>query len=85
MSQLSQFVASGSTTDACVGPQSKVANTATSLRPRWKEKCAELVDTGKIAIVDDEEMNIEVVQGYLEQEGYQNFFFGPRTPRKPST
>lgn len=27
----------------------------------------------KIAIVDDEELNIEVVQGYLEQEGYSNF------------
>jgi len=41
---------------------------------RWTEKYAELIATAKIVVVDDEVMNIEVVQGYLEQEGYQNFF-----------
>ena len=38
------------------------------------EKYSKLLETAKIAVVDDEEMNIEVVQGYLEQEGYRNFF-----------
>ncbi len=41
---------------------------------QWNEKYVELLDSAKIAIVDDEELNIEVVQGYLEQEGYQQFF-----------
>lgn len=73
MSELSQLMPTVSGPDACVA-LGKDATTIAPLQSRWTEKCAELVDTAKIAIVDDEEMNIEVVQGYLEQEGYQNFY-----------
>ena len=37
-------------------------------------KYAELIQSARIAIVDDEEINIEVVQGHLEAEGYQQFY-----------
>jgi len=40
----------------------------------WFEMYSELVKTSKIAIIDDEEINIDVVQGYLKREGYANFF-----------
>lgn len=74
MSQLTQTMTSGGPPAVCVGPPSTVAKTTEPSQSRWTEKCAELVNTAKIAIVDDEEMNIEVAQGYLEQEGYRNFF-----------
>ena len=41
--------------------------------PSWTDLYSALIDTAKIAIIDDEEMNIRVVQGYLQQEGYKNF------------
>ena len=37
------------------------------------ERYARIIETAKIAVVDNEFINIEVVQGYLEQEGYQHF------------
>ena len=46
----------------------------TPIQSQLNEKYSKLLETAKIAIVDDEEMNIEVVQGYLETEGYRNFF-----------
>ena len=39
----------------------------------WGKTYSELLDTSTIAIVDDEKLNIQVVQGYLQQEGYKNF------------
>ncbi|MEL7498299.1 MAG: HD domain-containing phosphohydrolase [Planctomycetota bacterium] len=44
-----------------------------SLQSHWFKKYSELLETSTIAIVDDEQLNIEVVQGYLVQEGYRNF------------
>ena len=35
---------------------------------------SKLLKSSKIAIIDDEEVNIDVVQGYLQQEGYKQFF-----------
>lgn len=74
MSQLTQFTDSALVSHITVG--SGISETSTSLpvKSQWPEKYAELIATAKIAVVDDEEMNIEVVQGYLEQEGYKNFY-----------
>ena len=69
MSHISPLATTHST---AVAPSASLIETRGS-QPRWMQKCAELVETAKIAMVDDEEMNIEVVQGYLEQEGYRNF------------
>ena len=62
-----------SNADASVGvpPTGSIAKSQT---PAWTEIHSQLIDTAKIAIVDDEKLNIEVVQGYLEQEGYRRFF-----------
>lgn len=35
---------------------------------------AKMAETAKVAIIDDEPVNIEIVQSYLEEAGYQNFF-----------
>jgi putative two-component system response regulator len=43
-------------------------------RSLWSEKYTELIETAKIAIIDDEELTIDVVKCYLEQEGYRNFY-----------
>ncbi|MEO1525121.1 MAG: HD domain-containing phosphohydrolase [Planctomycetota bacterium] len=45
-----------------------------STRSRWDQQYETLLATAKIAVVDDEELNIEIVQGHLRHEGYQNFF-----------
>lgn len=74
MFQLSQTSGAGNPPEVCIVPKSKFAKTRSILQSRWTERYAELVGTAKIAMIDDEVMNIEVVQGYLEQEGYQNFF-----------
>ena len=55
-----------------VGGDATIANSPLQLQ--MSETYSKLLETAKIAVVDDEEMNIEVVQGYLEQEGYRNFF-----------
>ena len=34
----------------------------------------ELIKKARVGMIDDEVMNIDVVQGYLEQSGYRNFF-----------
>jgi len=52
----------------------KSGSGANSHQPSWTGKYADLLEQAKIAIIDDEEINIEVVQGYLEQEGYRNFY-----------
>ena len=75
MSETSNFTPSVSPLDASVGLSRTVTEkTNTEFQPGWTEKFSELIDTARIAIVDDEEINIEVVQGYLEQEGYRQFF-----------
>ena len=74
MSQLAQLSGNLDLPETCVIPQSRIGKTTSILRSRWDEQCAELIETAKIAVIDDEEMNIEVVQGYLEQEGYKNFY-----------
>ncbi len=43
-------------------------------RSAWMEEYSQLMATAKIAIIDDEETNIKVVQRDLAREGYQNFF-----------
>lgn len=42
-------------------------------RSRWADQYERLLSTARIAVVDDEELNIEIVQGHLRHEGYQNF------------
>ena len=54
-------------------PKRNSESTASIVQAGWTQRNAELMDTAKIAVVDDEVINIEVVQGYLEQEGYKNF------------
>lgn len=74
MKELTTLTAAQGAADACVGLPQPDARTTESLHRQWKDKCAEFADTARIAIIDDEEMNIEVVQGHLEQAGYKNFF-----------
>ncbi len=40
----------------------------------WHTEYAELIQEAKIAIIDDEPINIEVVKGHLEDEGYAKFY-----------
>ena len=73
MSNTTNFSSIPLATDACV------VNSPTNAKPKklhpvWTDIHSKLIEAAKIVIVDDEEMNIEVVQGYLEQEGYKNFF-----------
>ena len=43
-------------------------------RAHFLNEHSQQLEEARICIVDDEEINIEVVQGYLEAEGYRNFF-----------
>ena len=73
MSQTSQITDTNPSSNVCVATPASQTTTPGPLRRRWQATCAALVETAKVAIVDDEEMNIEVVQGYLQHEGYRNF------------
>ncbi|MEL6110618.1 MAG: response regulator, partial [Planctomycetota bacterium] len=42
-------------------------------RSHWADEYERLLATARIAVIDDEELNIEIVQGHLRHEGYQNF------------
>lgn len=54
-----------------INPSTEVAATGVqSIREAKSDFC---VEKAKIAVIDDEELNIEVVVGYLEAEGYKNF------------
>ncbi len=66
--------AAGKPQPPCIVPQSKITKSSENHQSRWTQRYAELMDTAKIAVIDDEVMNIEVVQGFLEHEGYKNFF-----------
>jgi len=49
----------------------QIANSADSAET---ERYSKIVETAKIAVIDDEITNIKVVRAYLEQEGYVNVF-----------
>ena len=52
-------------------PATEVVQTRT--QSLCEAKSGFLLNTATIAVIDDEELNIEVVLGYLEAEGYKNF------------
>ena len=69
MNELTQPIANSTIAPAVVlsnGPSEP-------LQSLWYKKYSELLETSRIAIIDDEKLNIEVVQGFLVQEGYKNF------------
>ncbi len=73
MSSTPDFSTTHSAINAFVSTPSKNASQV-KRNSDWAKIHSNLVNNAKILIVDDEKLNIEVVQGYLEQEGYRNFF-----------
>ena len=51
---------------------SQIANPADSAEI---ERYTQIVETAKIAVIDDEPSNIKIVQAYLNQEGYRDSRF----------
>lgn len=75
MSDISQFTPINDSSFSAGGMTQAASEHATSrVQPLWSEMNPQLTETAKILMVDDEEMNIDVVQSYLEMEGYRRFF-----------
>jgi putative two-component system response regulator len=59
--------------DTALSMQPSTERVQTGVKSVLAAKSGFCLNTAKIAIIDDEELNIEVVRGYLAEAGYKNF------------